>query len=140
MERSLELSIIKSSPILYEYLDVIECPNSWYKIIKELSDKIEIINNIFIDINLEIKVYAKCVKEKFGSLRFYYTSVNNTNRQYSEYEQNIINNYYKTIDVYIKQASQKSTKICYNCSKDGARISTKGWITYLCNKCYNEKK
>lgn len=67
------------------------------------------------------QVIADQIKEKFGTLRFYYHGGDDV------------------ISGMIRMAEALSYSICENCGKmDYSVVTTKGWIQHLCVPCANE--
>lgn len=64
-------AVLKDYPILYSDLNVIECPEGWINLISDLSARLETINLIYGK-KYRLEIRAEQVKEKFGTLRFYY--------------------------------------------------------------------
>ena len=91
-----------------------EVGDGWYKLIDELSAKIEAYNEALDD--LDEVCMAVQVKEKYGTLRFY-TS-------------------YGTEDIFkwIEEAEAKSEVTCELCGEPGV-INETGWLTVHCPKC-----
>lgn len=100
----------------------IECGDGWYHIINNLCSAIQ----HHVDWKQENdpnfpQIEAVQVKEKWGSLRFY------TN--YSD----------EYVDGLIDMAELVSENTCINCgSNDNVKMTNKGWIVPLCQKCYKE--
>ena len=78
MNIDLEQQLYNFGPILYQEKDLsmnqtcmcwgFECPDEWFSLLKDLTIKIEEINNKYKG---QYEYIAHQVKEKFGSLRFY---------------------------------------------------------------------
>lgn len=86
------------------------CGDGWYDLIYELSKKLEAKGN----------VEATQVKEKYGTLRFYYSGGD------------------EETDSLIKEAEEKSAVTCESCGKPGS-LTGKGWVTTLCQECFEER-
>lgn len=102
-----------------------ECPDTWFSLLKELTIKLEDINNQYKN---DLEIIAHQVKTKFGSLRFYYDIVYK-----SEDIQIDISN---LVDNYINEAEEKSWNICCKCNEP-ATLTSIGWIDRYCEKCAN---
>ena len=86
-----------------------QCGDGWFEIIKELSEKLE-----------PLGATAECVKEKFGTLRFYVD--------------------HGTDEVYdlIEEAENKSKVTCELCGAPG-HLTEKSWyLQTLCDKCEDD--
>jgi hypothetical protein len=115
MKKELQLELVKKYPNLYKDFggDMrktcmawgLECGDGWYKIIDELSAKLE-----------PLGVVAAQVKEKFGGLRFY------------------INSGSEEAYKLISKAESESFKTCESCGNPGQRRGG-GWVKTLCEDC-----
>lgn len=93
----------------------VEAPSSWFTLLYELCTKIQ----DRVDNHGLAQVEATQVKEKFGTLRFYYIGGN--------------------IDDLVEEAELKSEKICAECGNEkNVKASPGGWINYLCEDCINK--
>ena len=121
--------LFKSYPILYTGKDQpitenlmpfgFECGDGWFKLIDDLSKKIEEYNNSCKD-EVEYCIAVQ-VNEKFGDLRFYTDGGND--------------------DVYkwTSEAEDMSYNICECCGKPG-EANRSGYIQVLCEQCKNRRK
>lgn len=102
--------------------------DGWYCLIDNLCGQ----RQFDTDHNSYPQVEAIQVKEKFGTLRFYYniipTVYKHTERQYG------------TIDGAISFAEFFSSSICERCGSTEEVSQTKGWVKTLCKKCMEEIK
>jgi hypothetical protein len=97
----------------------IDTENGWYWLINELCSSIQ----SYIDANqhLEIQqVEAVQVKQKYGSLRFYYSGGNDD------------------INGMVMFAEKLSYSICENCGSKRGIKHTRGWILTLCSRCFSK--
>lgn len=95
----------------------IECGAGWYGLLDALCTKIEA---ELIKTNNDKEEYpfqVEQIKEKFGGLRFYISSANDT------------------IYNFINEAENKSYKICELCGQQGKAYTIQGWMLSLCKKC-----
>ena len=93
-----------------------ECNDGWYWLINSLCDSIQ--NYIENNKHCEIcQVETIQVKEKFGSLNFYFTGGD-------EY-----------IGGMVHLAENQSYDICENCGSTNNIKQTDGWIKTLCENC-----
>ena len=132
----------------------VECPIGWFHIIEQLCTVLEFYNLEFVK-NYKIAIVADQVKEKFGTLRFYYTvrdvdENGNTIDILDELPANlenkmrIVKDYLEMLaDNIIREAEHMTENTCANCGvplDDENRVVTDGWITYLCKECHENPK
>jgi hypothetical protein len=95
----------------------------WYKIIEELNEQLQ---EIMFVIGCDITV--KQVKEKFGTLRFYYDAVfNNVNESIDG------NVWGEIIRACVNEAERKTGHTCDVCGKHGT-LNNSGWIKCRCEE------
>lgn len=158
MERLWEVA-----PILYagRYLPItqnlmpfgFECGDGWYRPILHLSVKLEALN-IMLE-PYKIKIQADQVKEKYGTLHFYYSvfptdEVKDTDDDEEKeptpeeaeriHRQDVMMEYANLMaDEYIRQAERECMEVCEDCGtyfySSNPRVMTKGWISIVCKKC-----
>jgi hypothetical protein len=137
----------------------IECGDGWFCILFSLMLDLDVIAKQH---NIQIK--ADQIKEKFGGLRFYYSTEKNkittldkatyTLHQklnktkcllfsigYGKAYNNIVDirrkiyqSTYEKIDSLVHQTEQKSYTVCEVCGKPG-RIRNKYWVRTMCDAC-----
>lgn len=101
----------------------LECGNGWLILLDVLCYRIQEHidwHNKYLSAGEDpiAQVVAQQVKEKFGSLRFYYSGGD-------EY-----------ISGLVQEAEDMSGFICEDCGSSGVDIgTTKGWIQHLCPRC-----
>lgn len=93
-------------------------PKGWDQLVCQL------IENIVSISSNEIKVLQ--IKEKFGGLRFYYTTLR---------DGDLISCGKKEIKDLVDAAENKSYSVCQDCGLEGSQCSNQGWIFTLCEKC-----
>lgn len=93
-------------------------PNTWIELVDNLCETIQ----QYIDHNDVHQVECTTLKEKFGSLRFYYTGGDDY------------------VSGMVWFAENLSIKLCIECKSTKNVQSTDGWISYLCEDCYNKKQ
>ena len=141
---------IKLCPILYSNINksmdktcmcwAWECGYGWWEKICDLSYQIEALNIQYRKYG--VMCIADQVKEKYGTLRFYYTIHTEEDMDgIDENEQIVIS---RSFDIEVSNLVSKTVDICYKtCERCGARIGDKyyprcethGWISYICDKC-----
>lgn len=142
----------------------IECPIGWYHILDQLCTALEFNNMEFIR-NYNLAIVADQVKEKFGTLRFYYSICNvddvgtkicdvekdshdrlmcTISNKKPEREERIASEYLEMLaDNLIGEAEKMTYNTCAYCGKPldkDDRVETKGWISYVCKKCNGERE
>jgi hypothetical protein len=127
LNKKLEEELVVKHPTLYQQYGMspqescmcwgFECGNGWFDIIKTLSEQIEPLGAIALQ-----------VKEKFGGLRFYY-GVSEGNGDNIE-----------KIQEFIDKAEIESYKTCEQCGKEAKTDrSNRGWIVTVCENCRKER-
>ena len=131
----------------------IECPIGWFHILEQLCTVLEFYNMEFTK-NHGIAIVADQVKEKFGTLRFYYTVrqvdengivKENCPDLLEEDDRKLrINMDYLEMlaDNIIREADGMTEKTCADCGvplDDENFVETEGWISYICKEC-DEKR
>ena len=131
----------------------IECPKGWWHILDQLCTVLEFHNMEFVK-NYGVAVVADQVKEKFGTLRFYYDVRPVDENGIVKYEPDelptdkdrqrmIVMNYLEMLaDQYIREAEAMTETTCADCGiplEEDNMVETKGWISYICKDC-DEKR
>lgn len=99
-----------------------ECRNGWYELIYNLCDEI---NDLYAKYEIEPNLTVNQVKEKFGTLRFYYSIPSGT-------DSNLVNEIDEVVDKYYR----KSEVTCEVCGQQGKlRQDTVSWEV-LCDSCF----
>lgn len=131
----------------------IECPIGWYHILEQLCTLLEFYNMEFTK-NHGIAIIADQVKEKYGTLRFYYTvrdvdrngtavAVMDERVKDEENRHQIAVEALELIaDNIIGEADHMTENTCAACGvpldKEN-KVETEGWITFICKEC-DEKR
>lgn len=103
---------------------VLELNQGWIKLVACLCQSIIVI--LESDPNARFRV--KQIKEKFGSLRFYYElkgATDNTAHQ---------------IRTLVNSAERESEEACVVCGSFGRLCQRDGWLVTLCNRCLANHK
>ena len=95
----------------------LECGDGWYWLIDNLCESLQ----WHIDRNNYPQIEATQVKEKFGSLCFYYD-------QHDEY-----------LGGHINMIEALSNLVCEHCGSTDQVTQTKGWIKTRCKKCMEDE-
>lgn len=130
----------------------IECPIGWWHILEQLCTVLEFHNQRFSR-DYGIAVVADQVKEKFGTLRFYFSIAfvdRNTGMMVGPDDENdeninetaalyVARDYLDMLaDEAVGEAEKMTEDTCAACGvplTEDNRVETEGWITYLCDEC-----
>jgi hypothetical protein len=129
MNKELELELVKKYPnILRDYGgDMMktcmhwgmECDDGWYDLLNSLLKKLDYLSN-----HSGVQVVADQIKEKFGTLRFYYSTIAKSDLNLDPVVDEIIS------DV-VSSAERRSAYVCEKSGKDGVLCSRIGWLKTL---------
>lgn len=132
MNKELELKLVEKYPtILMDYGgDMMktcmhfgmECGDGWYDLLDELLEKLD-----YISKHSGTQVVANQIKEKFGTLRFYYSTIIKTDLNVEPIVDKIIYD-------LVERAEVKSSRICEITGTDGTLCSRHGWLKTLCRE------
>ena len=130
----------------------IDCPEGWYHIIEQLCTALEFYN-IDIGSKYGLAIVAEQVKEKFGTLRFYYTvrEVDKDGNAMDYCELSADDNKCRAVIDYlgmlasnaIDEACAMTLDTCAKCGcplNDKNKVVTRGYISYMCDKCATPPK
>ena len=165
MDERLEKKLVENYPIIFkDYRGDMKktcmawgmaCGDGWFKLIDEMcQDIISLIGD------KDIQVIAHQVKEKFGSLRFYYgieydvsrnETINDKIRNWmfnkklgraywkiTNFRKKFYKNTMEKIEDIISEAENQSYETCETCGKPGKHLSENYWVYTSCEVC-NEK-
>lgn len=130
----------------------IECPKGWYYILEQLCTELEY-SNLESVAKWGMAIVAEQVKEKFGTLRFYFDvrNVDINGKINFEHKNEILDDVHSKIvhdHLYmfaqnlIEEAEHMTEETCADCGEpltSDNKVETKGWISYICKEC-NEKR
>ena len=90
------------------------------------------------------QVVASQVKEKFGSLRFYW-GISSEDKDWEALDENISRTIYEIMGDIAHSAESRSSRICEDCGKFGTTTVLNYWYRTLCPACsveqgYTEEK
>ncbi len=138
MEKKLQDKIYKKYPKIFVRRKLpmtqtcmcwgLACSDGWYKLIDLLCANLQ----WDTDHNDYPQIEATQVKEKYGTLRFYYS--------YAEGDTKCDERKHGYQDGMISFAEQMSGYICEKCGSTIGVTQTKGWIISLCASCMKEYK
>jgi hypothetical protein len=131
MKEELELKLVEKYPtILKDYRGDckktcmawgMECGDGWYDLLDKVLNKLD-----YISKTSGTQVVATQIKEKYGTLRFYYDTIVTTDLNLDEAIDEIIS------DV-VSAAERKSESICEMCGKWG-ELYDNGWWKVRCDE------
>jgi hypothetical protein len=129
MNKELELKLVEKYPIILrdyggDYTKTcmhfgMECGDGWYDLIDDLLGKLD-----YISKHSGVQIVADQIKEKFGTLRFYYSTIIKTDFNVEP----IVD---KIIDDLVSHAESKSKYTCEITGERGALCSRNGWLRTL---------
>jgi len=129
MNKELELKLVEKYPnILRDYGGDMkktcmhwgmECDDGWYELLNDLLEKLD-----YLSKHSGVQVVADQIKEKFGTLRFYYSTIPTSDLNIDPIVDEIIS------DV-VSAAERRSAYICENTGKRGELCSRMGWLRTL---------
>lgn len=132
MNKELELKLVEKYPtILKDYGGDkqktcmhfgMECGDGWYDLLDDLLSKLD-----YLSKNSGVQVITDQIKEKFGTLRFYYSTVVKT-----DLNLDIIVS--KIVDDVVSVAERQSAYICEKTGEDGVICSRLNWLKTLCKE------
>jgi hypothetical protein len=103
----------------------IDCGDGWFNILKKLTLGIKALATHFGG-----DVQASQVKEKFGTLRFYFTS-----SHVSTETRDLLD----TLIYWMIESAERETEYtCASCGERGKLYDETGWIKVRCEKCYSK--
>lgn len=139
MKKELEEKLFKKYPKIFRQKDLsmaetcmcwgIGTGDGWYNLIDMLCSQLQ----FNTDKNKYPQVEAVQVKEKFGTLRFYYNVLSKKEDKYFERHSGVI-------EGLVDFAEFLSGSICEGCGINQEITQTKGWISTLCKKCLQKRK
>ncbi len=103
-----------------------ELDDGWYSVLDGMCAEI---TELYKKSGLPINIKPEQIKEKYGTLRFYYSFDGDTP---SELKKEIT-------DIVIKW-ERKSATVCEECGADGELRGDMSYISTLCDKCYCKRK
>lgn len=137
MKQELELELVKKYPgILKDYRGDkmetcmawgMECGDGWYDILDDLMHKVQYLCGLFSTEGKKVEVVAAQIKEKFGTLCFYFDQRGGDDIQAS------------IIRCVVSSAERASGHVCELCGKRGSLCTSGFWYTTLCYDCAREK-
>lgn len=120
-----------------------ECADGWYELIRNLC---RAITEVYEKHNRDVDIVIDQVKEKYGTLRFYYHLGEDGPQIHAidilgmgslrlKNEKTPLN---KEISELVGKYEKMSGTVCEECGKAGKIRKDLGWIRTLCDDCYNK--
>lgn len=161
MNKKLELLLVKNYPIIFRNYggDMaktcmhwgMECGDGWFTLLNKACKDIQDVCTAY-----DIEFIAEQIKEKFGGLRFYYSTTNNKEYAINKIERYISRYFYKhklgrefnflkdlrqniyitpdeIISNIVRKAEEESYKTCEACGNPG-RLYGGRWMRVRCEK------
>lgn len=97
-----------------------ECGDGWYEILYQMCVRIQ---KAYADVGITPDIVMLQIKEKYGTLRVYWSAENGDQRLH------------KTLDSIIQEAEKASASVCEICGKPGELRCDRSWIQTLCDVC-----
>jgi hypothetical protein len=126
-----------------------ECAGGWYQLLYDLC---QAITDRYAQDGIPVDIVLKQIKEKFASLRFYYSFedtpcalqaidfLGGSSLRFEPYNENdddIKKKLRHDISQIVRAFEDKSKTICENCGKEGTIRMDMPWKRTLCDECYN---
>lgn len=121
------LDILNRIPV--EWGRWISCDKGWYKLLVDTNRKMNMMWP-----NYEIHQ----VKEKFGSLRFYW-GISSEDKDWEALDENISKTIYEIMGDIANSAESRSSRICEDCGEFGTTTVLNYWYRTLCPACSVEQ-
>lgn len=147
MNRDLEAKLFKNYPELFaDRKKTIQescmpwgicCGDGWYTIINILCRQIEWTNKQHLK---DCTIRSSQVKEKYGTLRFYYHVEAKDKIRGAKYDKELVDRCIHIVDGMIEFAECLSGITCEHCGSMTDVHQTKGWIVTLCAKCLEKRQ
>jgi len=132
MKSELEIKLITEFPFLRPCNDIyaafgMECGDGWFNVVYGLCKEIvELFEKNGYNAD-EISLVPTQIKEKYGTLRFYFGIPDKT-------QSKLYDEIYDIVDKWEKISGET----CESCGEPGVCESDGYWISTLCKKCRNE--
>ena len=98
-----------------------ECGDGWYNLLEECFTKLQHVCDLISKDGREVQVIADQIKEKYGTLRFYYHVIGDA----TNIECDII-------DDIVTEADRNSQRTCEETGEDGTICNYGSWLKTLC--------
>jgi hypothetical protein len=140
MKTELENKLFDTYPEIFKDKDLpmaqtcmcwgIECNDGWFELLDDLCKKVTCISK-----HTGIIMKAQQVKEKYGTLRFYFM----TDVEDKKVPDEDLSIFCNIIDSLVDSAEVKSGSTCQDCGSMWGKLRGTGWVVTLCDAC-DEKR
>ena len=119
-----------------------ECSDGWYDLLDHLCEEIA---QAYEAAGVPVNIVVDQVKEKYGTLRFYYHFSRQT-PSIQTVEQGTIrlkqddSTLYQHMDAIVSKWEARSGSVCEMCGNAGEPRTDLLWILTLCDQCYQKQK
>lgn len=103
----------------------IECDNGWYSLLERCMEKLQYFCDTCTKIGSPVQVIADQIKEKYGTLRFYFSV---------DVEENSHQIQYSIIEDIVNSAEAESEHTCEITGESGALCKKGSWLKTLCRQ------
>ncbi len=107
-----------------------DCGDGWYELLRSLCTEI---GEAYAEAGLPVDIGIDQIKEKFGTLRFYYHTWEHADR--TPENETAYREVHLKIGEIVSGYEDKSEEICEECGKAGVLRSDLGWMQTLCGEC-----
>lgn len=131
----------------------IECPIGWYHILEQLCTELEYSNLESVP-KWGMAIVADQVKEKYGTLRFYFNvrdvdengkvDFDKKNEKLDDAKSKIVSDHlFAFAQNLIDEAEHMTEETCADCGTPLTpenTVETKGWVSYICKECDEQRE
>ena len=119
-----------------------QCDNGWYDLLSEICEKIQ---SVYDKNGREPDIVIDQIKEKFGTLRFYYHFGGDAPAIHAfdclgqgslRFHPGKGDNLHEEISKIVEWGEKKSGEICEHCGSPGSMKVQNGWYRTLCDECF----
>jgi len=145
MKQELEQKLFKDHPAIFRQRKLpmtqtcmcwgIECGDGWYELLDNLCKELEAIH-----IATGIKTEAVQVKEKYGTLRFYHTTILFSSFFQKLFRRQPAKTWDDIIDAVVDKAESKSAVTCEVCGDWGSLCYKGYWYATRCESCAKKER
>ena len=105
----------------------LECGNGWYKLLEDSMEKIQLVCDLATSSGTPTQLVASQIKEKFGTLSFYYFTEGEPSRFTPEKSRLVAD----ILSDLIACAERESASVCEETGERGALCARGGWLRTL---------